>query len=271
MLPDFHKLLRINEPMYLLGDLNARHTALGHSNTNTTGQNVMKLISTYGARHIGPNFPTFIGHCALTTPDIILSNSLTYHNTHIEQGPLTCSDHLPIVFTISTTPIIIPAPKRLDTKRANWEEYGNTVTSLLPDLTLEGQHTETIDTAVDAWYGAVTAAQKKAIPLTSFKTLPYPTPSRDVTEAQHRFTHILRYAGRHGWTRELYTQSKTLQRTLQNLCKIERDKHWENTVKSLANKYSDPKAFWQGVKRLQGTTSSRPPPLNEGRPQDRGR
>lgn len=258
MFPDFYKLLNIPEPMYLLADLNGRHTSLGHTNTNTMGRNIMKLITTFGAQHIGPNFPTFIGHGALTNPDIIITNGKTYHNTHATQGPLTSSDHLPIIFTVSTTPIVIPCPKHLNTNKANWELYKHTINSELPTLNLEGKSTEDIETAVDTWYKAVEKAQKKAIPTTKHRTLPHPARSRDITDAQLRFTNILRYAGSHGWTYDLYQQSRTLQRTLQEKCKEEHNKHWENTVKGLAEKYRDPKAFWQGLKRLQGKQKQRP-------------
>ena len=86
MFPDMYKLIRTPEPTYILADLNARHTSLGHTNTNTVGRNIMKIITTLGAQHIGPNFPTYIGHSSLTTPDIILTNGKTYH-----KNKYTCS------------------------------------------------------------------------------------------------------------------------------------------------------------------------------------
>lgn len=258
MFPDIYKLLNTPEPMYILADLNGRHTSLGHTNTNIVGRNIMKIISTLGAQHIGPNFPTFIGHSALTTPDIILTNGKTYHNTHATQGPLTSSDHLPIIFTISTTPITIPCPQRLNKRKADWDMFQNIINAELPELNLEGKNIEDIENAVTTWYETIEKAQKTAIPTTTYRTLPHPLHNRDITEAQLRFTHILQYANIHGWTYDLYQQSRILQRTLQEKCKEEYNKHWENTVKGLAEKYHDPKAFWQGIKRLEGKPKKRP-------------
>ena len=258
MFPDIYKLINIPEPMYILADLNCRHTSLGHTNTNTVGKNIMKIITTLGAQHIGPNFPTFIGHSALTTPDIILTNGKTYHNTHATQGPLTSSDHLPIIFTISTAPIMIPCPHHLNKNKADWDRCQNIINSELPELNLEGKNTEDIEKALTSWYTTLEKAQKTAIPTTTYKTLPHPSHNRDITEAQLRFTNILQYANTHGWTYDLYQESRTLQTTIQTKCKEEYNKHWENTVKRLAEKHHDPKVFWQGIKQLQGKPNKRP-------------
>ena len=80
------------------------------------------MIQNRTIQHIGPDFPTFYTQTRGTAPDIILTNYRTYHNTHIRPGPLTTSDHIPIVLTISTSPILIPAPLRPDFKKANWEK-----------------------------------------------------------------------------------------------------------------------------------------------------
>lgn len=179
MFPDFNKLLHIPEPMYILDDLNARHTSLGKSNTNTTGRNIMKIITTFEAQQIGPNFPTFIDHSVLTAPGVILTNGKTYHNTHFSQGPLMSCDHLPILFTISTTPIVVPYPQRMDTKRANWKQYKNITDSELPDLNLEGNNTDGIETVFNKWYGAVKTAQAQQYPSRGTKHYHTPPKPRD--------------------------------------------------------------------------------------------
>ena len=153
---------------------------------------------------------------------------------------------------------MIPCPKRLNTRKADWEKYKNTINSELPTLNLEGKSTEDIETAVATWHEVVEKAQKTAIPTTTYTTLPHPAHNREITDAQLRFTHILRYASRYGWTYDLYQQSKILQRTLQTKCQEEYSRKWENTIKELAEKHRDPKAFWQGIKRLQGKPIHRP-------------
>lgn len=49
--PDFHKLLYSNNPAYILGDLNARHTLLGSSNNNNNA--VGRGLKVF--RHTFPN------------------------------------------------------------------------------------------------------------------------------------------------------------------------------------------------------------------------
>lgn len=41
---------------------------------------------------------------------------------------------------------------------------------------------------------------------------------------------------------------------LQDTCKADYSKHWEDAVKRLVQKYKDPKAFWLGIKPLQGNS-----------------
>ena len=43
--PDFYKILKHKEPVYILGDLNARHEILGHQNRNIRGELLAKLIN----------------------------------------------------------------------------------------------------------------------------------------------------------------------------------------------------------------------------------
>lgn len=106
--PDFISLFRRHLPVYMITDLNANHPFLGYRSTNVKGRQLFHLTNNGTLKHIGPQFPTFISHNAATTPDIILTNSRTYHNTHITQGALTASDHLPIILTISAKPILTP-------------------------------------------------------------------------------------------------------------------------------------------------------------------
>ena len=118
-IPDFTKLFRQRTLVYLIADLNANHPRLGYRSTNTKGRQLHRFIQHRTLQHIGPDFPTYFVHNTATTPDIILTNFRTHHNTLISQDPLTTSDHIPIQLTISTSPILIAAPPRLNFARAN--------------------------------------------------------------------------------------------------------------------------------------------------------
>lgn len=121
--PDFIKLFRQNTPVYMIADLNANHPTLGYRSTNIKGKTIHHLIRQRTINHIGPNFPTYYSHNSATTPDIILTNFRTYHNFHVTQGPLTNSDNIPVILTVSASPIQTPIPPRPSFTQANWEGF----------------------------------------------------------------------------------------------------------------------------------------------------
>ena len=120
-MPDFYTLFRRNTPVYMIADLNANHPNFGYRNTNTKGRQPNRLIQNRTIQHLGPHFPTFYTNTRGTNPDIIISNHRTYHNYNISQGPLTTSDHLPIIFTLSASPILTPTPRRPQFSKADWD------------------------------------------------------------------------------------------------------------------------------------------------------
>ena len=139
-IPDFMNLFRRNIPVYLIGDLNANHPTLGYNHSNTKGRQINRLIQQRTLQHIGPDFPTFYTQGRGTTPDIILTNNRTYHNTHATPGPLTTSDHIPVILTISIAPILIPATKRPNYGKANWEQFKAKVDQELQHNNINNKH-----------------------------------------------------------------------------------------------------------------------------------
>lgn len=87
--PDIHKLLHNNHQTYIIGDLNAKHRILGHTQNNTVGKGLATYINRVKPIHLGPNFPTFFSNTNISTPDIIPSNNKAIHNVVINPGPIT--------------------------------------------------------------------------------------------------------------------------------------------------------------------------------------
>ena len=100
--PDFHRFATKNNPAYLIGDLNATSINLGNKKNNQVGKNLNRFLTQGTLIHHGPNFPTFHSHHAQSTPDIVLSNNKIIHNLTLTQGPITLSDHTPIIMTLTT-------------------------------------------------------------------------------------------------------------------------------------------------------------------------
>ena len=131
--PDIHQIASNNAPTYIIGDLNAKHNYLGDNYNNRVGAALKHLIDRNLIRHLGPNFPTFFSYNSSTNPDIILSNKHTYHNTKVEAGPVTASDHIPIIFTITSKAITAPVFPRPNLKLADWDQSSS---QFLPQLLL---------------------------------------------------------------------------------------------------------------------------------------
>ena len=113
--------MRKNLPVYLVGDLNARHQFIGHSHRNHAREVINDLIERNIMFFLGPDFNTRIGANGISRTDIILRNRHGFFNYAIEKGDLTTSDHLPVVFTLATTPIVQTCPPRKLYKRTNWD------------------------------------------------------------------------------------------------------------------------------------------------------
>ena len=258
-IPDFFTLFRRQTPVYMLTDLNANHPNLGYTHTNTKGRQIHHLISNRTLQHIGPHFPTYIAHNAATTPDIILTNNRAYHNMHIEQGPLTTSDHIPIVMTLATKPIQIPIPKRPDFKRADWTKFKTDITDKVGDPSIpENPTLEDIDEKIEDWYRAVQDSMTNNIPSTSYKTIFTSTFSHTSRTLIAQFNAMRLHAQRNGWDHELYRQYRRLQYRLHDSLLNDSKANWTNIVTDTVAHHSDPATFWRKIKNLMGTADNTP-------------
>ena len=243
----------------MITDLNANHPILGYRSTNTKGRQIHHLLTNNTLQHIGPHFPTYIAHNAATTPDIILTNNKTYHNMHIAQGPLTTSDHIPIVMTLATKPIQIPIPKRPDFQRADWDKLKTDISEKLNDPTITDNPTlEDIDSYIDDWYRTVKDSIDANIPSTSFKTLFTPSFSHTSRLLIIQFEALRNNSLRHGWTYESYRQYRRLQDRLQTSLQNDSKNNWTNLVTETAARHSKPETFWRKLKNLMGTSDNSP-------------
>ena len=58
--PDFYRMLRNKEPIYILLDINAKQELLGHNDRNIKGELLAKFINRGHARHLGSQFSIFL-------------------------------------------------------------------------------------------------------------------------------------------------------------------------------------------------------------------
>ena len=254
--PDIMKILRRNIPAYLIGDLNARHTSLGQSSNNLMGKEIVRLINQNMITHLGPEFDTFLSPTGKGKPDIVLGNRNIYMNMAIKQGPITTSDHIPLIITLATKPIMIPQRKMLDEKKANWDVFQREVERHMEDSRIENEEDidkEYIDKEIDNWYGNVENAMRKAIPEKSFITLPHPVESDKLKLLQWRYSNLLNIVDYLGWTPLLRQQYRELQEELQEESVHLYQSNWDRLVKETELSYNNPKKFWSSVGRLMGS------------------
>ena len=258
---DMHKLFSREEPVYFLGDLNARHRTFGHTTPNSTGRNIDTLITENKCKHDGPFFPTLLRHNSSTSPDIILSNYKTFHNTYSYPGPMTPSDHISIVFTVSSDPIQIPIKPRQSIHKANWQQYQNDLSGLQPPTEHYPLLTD-IDNHLDTWTKAVIKASEDNIPTLRYRTVPGIKPNDTIRTIQQEYDSLIWIRESMGTNLEINRQINELKHRLSEEYKRLQNECWNNLIDRL-DIQEDPTAFWQSIKKLQGTNKTLTPYIKD--------
>ena len=122
---DLLNLANRTNPTYILGDLNAHHPFLGSNTKNQTGDRLVMLTKSGKLVHLQTPFYTY--RTGRTSPDIILTNSRTYHNQTIVRYPRFGSDHYGIQLSLTLNPIIVPIQPRPWVAKTNWRQYRATL------------------------------------------------------------------------------------------------------------------------------------------------
>lgn len=260
------RILRRTTPAYLLGDLNARHRIFGHNNNNNAGDILYNEISSGGAIHLGPDFQTFLTPRAGGTPDTVIANNNQIHNIYISPGPITTSDHLPIIMKISASPIQIPTEPTYKLNKANWTGFKNELQQSQP-INLDHCHKNSITIELNNWFNKTELAMNRYIPLQSHKTIRQLPESIEIQTIKAQYNQLLQEVRPDAWTPLQRTRLKALQINLRNICKEERDKRWEDMIMNTEANYREPEKFCRKVKNLIGSTKQKIPYIlnNEGR------
>ena len=261
-LSDLNKVLNLQAPLYFLGDLNAKHTAFGHSFSNARGKRIQGLADLRRDFHyIGPNFNTWMLGKKTSKPDIIFTNNRTSHlNTYIEGGPLLSSDHRLIIFQISTHPIPVQCPPMYDHQKANNDLYKEILEQFsIPNL--DGQPRDVLDEWWEKVVEAIVEAAKASRPFKT--TLTYRNaiqPSHSTKTLAHCYTNISNFLLNQPSPSLKHHASLLLDKLKQSWGEdiynynIKLNKLAEESYKK------DPKAFFKIIDRFRGNFS--PPTTN---------
>lgn len=95
----------------------------------------------------------------------MLGNNKIVHNITIDSGPLTESDHLPIIVTLTSKAITNPILPRPNINRTDWEKFSSIVENQLGNITLSDNMTKNeIDQALNEWYDAINSGINQSMP-----------------------------------------------------------------------------------------------------------
>ncbi len=250
-----YKLLNNSVPTLILGDFNGTHTQLGNRTNNTVGNSLVSLINQGSLIHLGPQFPTYISHNAATTPDRVFTNKHNYLNTFIEPGNITTSDHIPVILTVSTTPIYIKTKEILQYKRADWDKFTEILNEKLNVKNLNNFTAEAIDEEVTNWIETVKDTMDKTIPKSKFKPVYQTITTPQIKQLEAEYNNLRNNALTQGWTYNAYREHTRLRHELRTLCKEAHNNNWEDKISNIIQNSKDPKAFWNKIKLLRGNNA----------------
>ena len=253
---DFTRELQKPLMTYILGDLNARHRMFDYRSTNNTGIEIANLINNNLCKHMGPDFSTLINMKG--RPDILLGNKEAVLYYRLTEGPLTTSDHIPLILELSTTLIMVRIPPCLKLRKTNWDNFKNQVDEIMQSNENEIKNKtridkDVIDNYIERWMGTIQEKIKANTPTSEYRIYPNIRESDELRWIATQYNR-LRYQT-NSWTRDQIQHIKELQRRLYNETNELIHENWDSVIYNLDDIYNRPDKFWKRVKVLKGNNA----------------
>ena len=231
-------------------------SSLNHPRNNTHGTQLLQIM-TKNTRFLGPDFHTTYGAAPNGTakgrPDLILANrlSLPFHH-HASPGPLSGSDHIPVILHLSPNPIAIPSPPRQDYNRTDWENFQATLNDLRLQQNFEGLTPQTLDAQAERIQKSILDAANTHSPTVHYNIFIDFKPSlrtqRLITCYRHRLLHNQLHVHRVLWDLNI------LRRHILASLQEDHNRHWHHLIqRTEIHRTTTPSKFWARIRRLQGT------------------
>jgi hypothetical protein len=248
---DLLRLFNRQSPVYLIADLNAHHSFIGHSTNDRVGNFLNELISRNKIKHIGPDFNTYTGAFKyISKPDLVLTNNKAHHNYHIEAGTPNISDHFPVKLTLSINPIQIPIPARKAPSKTDWDKF-----SSLCDVKVtrkENAPVNQVTVLAKAITDCIKNAAEKATPVISYRVLPHFNITEEMKDLYRELEIELRpLLWGNNWGRTNHTVAAIRER-LGTLCKEAQSEQMNKTIDMIRNNGKMDKDAWKHIKRMNG-------------------
>lgn len=255
-----NKILDHNLPTLFIADFNAHHhifnniTRAGHCDTR--GRQLASLAQARNLEFMGPLFHTYQQGNRKGTPDIALCNrQFRMFHYHITKGNYIKSDHFPIILKVSTLPIKIVIPNKINQKSLNVNEFKNTLSNdHFPDL--NHQPVTLLDEVVNTIFDNINSALALHCPTITIKPIsnyqPTPQIQLKLKQVQVAFNSYLT----NGFPSLNIIHS--YQNELLNLITAHKKSNWESVVKIASDCYGQPGKFWNKIKNSMGNDRSPP-------------
>lgn len=255
---DVTKLLNDSNPTYIMADMNAKHRIYGDNRNNAVGDSLAELTNRGKIINMGPDFPTYLGVNSMTILDRVYCNNKGIFNYTLEPGPLTVSDHIPVLLTLSTVPLQKELKRpRFQMNKADWMTFKEKFINY-QGKELQGQPIDIIDDELCRVMNEIKKNMDSTIPKTKYKTLPYATINEDIRRVKIQFDEIKKHLNRYGNDLNKIRRMRELQVQLRELYKDQQKEKWERMINK-TNELTDSKSFWTNIRKLQGTDKPKTP------------
>lgn len=260
---DLRNIMRSNEPLFVVGDFNARHRQWNCLKANKAGTILRSVASQCNFYIHYPDTFTFhpTGRGRPSTLDLVLSNNLIGMTKPTTQNELS-SDHLPVTFDVRLDAEPTESvPTFRCYQRADWRRFQRVVDSKIDLLhpTYATLHSEAdVDRAIDNFTQTLLEAESVAVPSVIARGYDAPSISDNT-----RLLIALRNRRRRQWIRTrdpLYKQIlQSLNSRITEECNQIRFRKFRETLQTLEHGSNQ---MWKITKALRNTCKYSPPLLD---------
>ena len=232
LIESLNRVAGMDQPTYMIGDLNALHNNLTQSRTkhkNAAGNIIAHFIGKGKILHLGPDFKTYMEGGNTGTPDIILTNTKSYHNRTIERGPATSSDHLPVIMLLDCRPIRITIKPRFATNKTNWDKFKE-ICNEYEGKSLEGGNSESLNNEMGRLLNKIKQAKIKTTPKQTSRTIPGIVYTTDINNIILKLKHLLALIDSGYGSRDVWKEYKDKRQQLREKMIEGKQKLWDEMI-----------------------------------------
>jgi len=171
----------------------------------------------------------------------------------IIQGPITDSDHTPMIIKLTARAITKPINETMDIQNADWDTFQYKIKSEMTQIqTPTNMTTNEIEEYFKTWQHIIVNTTKKIIPTKKTKIAQKQITSPFLRYIQHRFQSLINKTKTEGWDRGKYCEYRLLQVAVRNEATKISNNNWTQTLHNITLNYRDPQKLWSQIKIMKG-------------------